>query len=266
MSELSNSRSRLRVSEPAALLYAAGTISALVVGLEFLLRGFGVPSYLIPRPSAVGEEIVRNVPFFALHAGTTLVEAVVGAGIAIVMGVGVGSAVALHNQVRQTILPVLIAAQSMPIIVMAPLFVLWFGSGLWSKVAMATLLCWFPVIVNTTVGLRSFKNEHGALFAVLKASRWQKFHLLMLPSAVPYIVSGIKVCAGTSIIGAIVAEYAGAERGLGYVVMQSTYRLDTTTLFAAVVIGGACGLGLYALVVLSERLLLRRYRFGTSGN
>lgn len=240
---------------------SAAVIVAAALVIEVILLFGNIPNYIVPRPSQIVLEFVHNFSFFAFHGAITLFEAISGAMIAIVTGIIIGSMIALHSYIRQSVLPVMIAAQAVPIIALAPIFVLWFGSGISSKIAMATMLCWFPVIINTAIGLRSYKREHDALFFVLETSYSQRYCHLMLPTSVPFLMSGIKICAGTSMIGAIVAEYAGADKGLGYIVMQSTYRLDTTTLFAAVLVAGLCGIGLYALVDLFQRLVLRRYLY-----
>lgn len=240
-------------------LPAACVIVAAVLVIEAALYFGRIPNYIIPRPSQVALELMRNFSFYAFHGAITLLEAISGAVIAIITGIFIGSMIALRIYIRQAVLPVMIAAQAVPIIALAPIFVLWFGAGIASKVAMATVLCWFPVIINSAIGLQSYRREHDALFFVLGTSLSQRYRHLMFPSSVPFLMSGIKICAGSGMIGAIVAEYAGADRGLGYIVMQSTYRLDTTKLFAAVFVAGLCGIGLYALVEIFQRLVLRRF-------
>ncbi|MGH8497548.1 MAG: ABC transporter permease, partial [Methylococcales bacterium] len=130
------------------------------------------------------------------------------------------------------ILPYFIASQAVPIVAVAPLFILWLGNGITSKVGMAALICFFPVTVNSSRGLRSVSQEHVDLFRINAASAAQIFWKLRLPASLGYVMTGLRVSAALAMIGAIVAEYAGANQGIGYVIMQATYRLDTPLLFA----------------------------------
>jgi len=158
------------------------------------------------------------------------------------------------------ILPYAIATQAVPIVATAPLLILWLGAGMASKVAMAMLICFFPMVVSSTRGLRAVSGEQLALMTVFGATRWQTFWKLRLPTSLAYVLSGMRVSAALAMIGAIVAEYAGADRGLRYVIMQSTYRLDTPLLFAGILVSALGGWLLFLAVVGIEVGVLSHYR------
>lgn len=218
-----------------------------------------IPEYLVPTPYRVWQVIALRPSYIAIHALTTFTEALVGLVIASAAGLLLGSLFALFNLLERMLLPFAIASQTVPIVAVAPLIVLWFGSGVSSKVAMAGLICFFPMVVNTSKGLRSAGAEQIALMQIYNASRTQIFLKVRFPSSLPYVLSGLRVSAALAMIGAIVAEYAGADRGLGYVIIQSTYRLDTPELFAAILCAAMGGWVLYFLVVATERTLFRRF-------
>jgi NitT/TauT family transport system permease protein len=149
--------------------------------------------------------------------------------------------------------------QAIPVVAVAPVLSLWFGVGVVSKIAMAALLCWFPMVVNAIRGFEATTTEQKLLFTIYGTSRTQLFFKLQLPQSVRFLLSGARTSAGLAMIGAIVAEYTGANAGLGYVITQSTYRLDTPELFAAILLAALAGLTLSWALGVVERSFLQRY-------
>jgi NitT/TauT family transport system permease protein len=242
------------------LLYPL-TFAVVVLFLwQMAATWFRVPTYLLPAPLQIFGAMLSEHQYFLHHGFETFLEAFVGFLFAAGIGFLLGMIFALSYPLERALLPYAIASQAVPIVAVAPLLILWLGPGLSSKVAMAGLICFFPMVVNSTRGLRAAGNDCLALMHIYGATRWQVFWKLRVPVSVPFVVSGMKISAALAMIGAIVAEYAGADQGLGYVIMQATYRLDTVTLFAGIFYSAFGGWLLFLLVIAVEHLFLRRYR------
>jgi NitT/TauT family transport system permease protein len=222
-------------------------------------RFVSIPQYLIPAPVAIWRSMFDTRGYYLSNVLVTLMEAFTGFGLAVLIGFVAGTLFAVFGWLEEMLLPYAIASQAIPVVAVAPLLVLWLGSGVASKVAMAALLCFFPMVVNTTKGLRAVGPEQLALFRVYNASRLQVFWKLRLPSSLPFVASGMRISAALSMIGAIVAEYAGADRGIGYVIMQATYRIDTVQLFAAIFYSALGGMLIFLFAVTLERVFMRRF-------
>lgn len=218
-----------------------------------------VPEYLVPTPSRILATVVNNLPYLSQHLAVTAFEAIAGFMLAAAFGLGCASVLARYESLERISLPYLVTLQAIPIVAMAPLFILWFGAGYTSKIAMAMTLCFFPTVLNTIRGLRAISREQTELFQMHGASDWQIFVKLRLPTAVRHIFSGLRVSAGIAMIAAVVAEYAGANSGIGYVIMQSTYRLDTPLLFAAILTSCAASLALFGTVGFFESRFFAKY-------
>jgi NitT/TauT family transport system permease protein len=237
-------------------------ISALLVIIlwSIAIQVFLIPEFLLPSPKSIVDAMVDDRDYFLEHGLTTLLEASVGFSLAVVLGFILGTMFALFGLLERMLLPYAIASQAVPIVAVAPLFVLWLGTGLASKIAMAALICFFPMVVNTARGLRSVGDQYLALMHIYGATKWQIFWKLRFPASLAYLLSGMRISAALAMIGAIVAEYAGADRGLGYVIMQSTYRLDTVQLFAGIFYSAFGGLMIFLSVVFIEHVFFARYR------
>lgn len=234
-----------------------------VLGWKLLVVAGNFPPYLLPAPEVVFERLVRALAqgTLATHAAATLVEIfwgfVVGASAALV----VGYLLARSALAERLISPYLVAAQATPILALAPLLALWFGTGLLSKVAICALIVFFPVAVSTMVGIRSVDARLLELGRSLRATRWQVFRHLELPAALPSILGGMRVGVTLAVIGAIVGEWAGADRGLGVLILLAQGSLfDIPLLFATLLTIAAIGVALYMLVLAAERRLIGRWR------
>ena len=221
------------------------------------------PPYVLPAPEVVFERLVRAwaTGTMASHAFTTVVEIFWGLLVGAGLGLIVGYLLARSALAERLISPYLVAAQATPILALAPLLALWFGTGLLSKVAICALIVFFPVAVSTMVGIRSVDARLLELGRSLRATRWQVFRHLELPAALPSILGGLRVGVTLAVIGAIVGEWAGADRGLGVLILLAQGSLfDIPLLFATLFTIAAIGVALYILVLMAERRLIGRWR------
>jgi NitT/TauT family transport system permease protein len=219
-----------------------------------------LPPLVLPLPTAVARALVQNLldGFLWPHLWVTLSEIVLGFVGGSALGTGLGSLVALAPLVQRILNPYIIASQAMPKLALAPLFVIWCGFGIAPKALIAALIAFFPLFENTLTGLRAVDTETLDLFRMLGASRWQVFSKLLLPNAVPYLFAGLRVAIVLSVVGAVVGEYIGANKGLGALIMASQGMMDTTLMFAVFIVLTLVGIVLYQLVVYCERLVLTR--------
>ncbi|MBN1857807.1 ABC transporter permease [Candidatus Bipolaricaulota bacterium] len=230
----------------------------VLAAVETYLRLAAVPSYIFPQPSAVFSELFRSFPGLAGHALTTVVETVAGLAIGVCAGVVLALLIVVSRTVERALYPLIIATQMVPVFAIAPLLVVWFGYGIWSKAATAALLVFFPVTVGMVDGLRSPTEDQRDLLRSLQASRRQTLRLLELPASVPALFSGLKVGVTLGVVGATIGEWIGAQRGLGFVMVQANALLRLERVFAAIVLLTAVGLLLFGLVRIIEKKVLAR--------
>jgi putative hydroxymethylpyrimidine transport system permease protein len=223
---------------------------------------FRIPNYLLPSPWETVGTLSSQRLYLLRHSWWTVVEALAGLALAIAMGVVTASLVGRNRQTGGGLVSLMAAAQAVPVVAIAPLLTLWFGGGFGSKAVMAAALCYFPFTLALVRGLSQTPQPLIDLFRVHHAGRGTELLRLRVPVAIPSAMSGLRSSASLAMIGAIVAEYTGSDVGIGYVVMQATYRVDTTMVFAAVLAGATCGLGLYGAVGACEAIFLRRYYRG----
>jgi NitT/TauT family transport system permease protein len=219
----------------------------------------GLPPFILPPPEVVGARLVEAAVEGTLtpHLAATVVEVLLGFAVGAGLALVTGYALARSAIVERLLSPYLVAAQAVPILALAPLLVLWFGPGLLGKVVICALIVFFPVAVATMVGFRTVDAGLLELARSLRATRWQRLTTLEIPAALPTILGGLRVGVTLAVVGAIVGEWAGAERGLGVLVNLARGSLfDIPLMFAALVVIAALGVGLYALVVLAERRLV----------
>lgn len=248
---LERARQTIQTWLPPLLLFAFGL--ALWQGAVIV---FHMPLYVLPTPSAIGEVMWAKGPELVRHVNWTMIEAVGGfmLGSTVAFGLAVGF---VHVRLlERTTYPWAIIIETIPIIAIAPLLTIWFGFGVAPKVIIAAIVCFFPMLVNATRGLRAISPQALELMRILSASRWQIFTRLRLPSALPYLFAGLKVASTLSVIGAIVGEFTGADRGIGYIVVSAGYRMDTRLLFAGIAFSSAAGVLFFVIISLIERALL----------
>ncbi len=228
----------------------------VLAAVETYLRLAAVPAYIFPQPSAVLVELVVTLPDLAGHALVTVAETVIGLVIGVCAAGMLAVSIVLSRTVERALYPLIIATQMVPVFAIAPLLVVWFGYGVWSKAATAALLVFFPVVVGMVDGLRSPTEDQRDLLRSLHASRWQTLRLLELPASVPAFFSGLKVGVTLGVVGATIGEWIGAQRGLGHVMVQANALLKLERVFAAIVLLTVVGLLLFGLVRIIEKKVL----------
>lgn len=228
-----------------------------IIGIwEFLVRIFSVPEYLLPTPSAIAVDFYKTIGSLLFHAGVTFWEAFLGFIVANVLGVLTAIAFAHSKTLEKSLYPFAIALKTTPIVAMAPLLILWFGNGIFSKVAAAALIAFFPSIVNTIKGLKSIDAEALDLFKSISASKWQIFKKLRFPTALPYIFSALKISTSLAIVGAIVGEFVGANKGIGFVILISSYHLEIVKMFSAIIAAALTGIIFFWIVSFIEKRII----------
>ncbi len=236
---------------PASL--AAGLILWLVI-----VRVAALPSFILPPPDLVWERFLRALGDGSLgrHFLVTLQEVLIG----LLLGVGaaglLGYLLARSPRLERALSPYVVASQSVPVVAIAPLLVIWFGPGLLSKTLICALIVFFPVLINTIVGLHSVPNDLRDLMHSLQATRWQTFRLLELPASLPVFLGGLRIGATLAVIGAVVGEFVGSDRGLGFLINVGRGQYDTSLVFVAVFTLVAMALILYGFVTFLEVRLL----------
>ncbi len=221
---------------------------------------YRLPPLVLPMPTAVAAKLLQYLADGSMlpHLWVTLSEILLGFLGGSVLGMGLGSLVALSPFCQRVLSPYIIASQAMPKLALAPLFVLWFGFGILPKALIAALIAFFPLFENTLVGLQAVESEALELFRMLGASRWHLFLKLRLPNAAPYLFAGLRVSIVLSVVGAVVGEYVGASQGLGALIIASQGMMDTALMFAVFIVLTLLGIILYQLVRGCERWVLAR--------
>jgi NitT/TauT family transport system permease protein len=225
----------------------------------------GYPAFMLPTPQLVWARFLAVAVDGTLwyHSSITLLEILGGLVLGLTMALLLGYLLAKFPLLERFLSPYIVASQSVPIVALAPLLIVWFGFGLTSKVLVCALTIFFPVLINTIVGLRSIEEELMDLMRSLQASRWQVFKLLEVPAALPVLFGGLKVGVTLSVIGAVVGEFAQSDRGLGFLVNLANRGLfDTPLMFVSLFVLMTIALGLYGVVSVLELLLLRWKREG----
>ncbi|VTU40241.1 Putative aliphatic sulfonates transport permease protein SsuC [Variovorax sp. PBS-H4] len=227
----------------------------IVGGWELAVRLFDVSALVVPSPTAtlvaLWNGLVDNT--FVLHTGVTLYETLVGFFAGALFGLLLGALIGQFTLVERTLYPYVVAFQTIPKVAIAPLFVIWFGFGVTSKIVITATIVFFPVLANTIVGLRSSPREQIDLITAFTGSRWQTFKYVKVPNALPYIFVGLDVGIVLAVIGAIVGEFVGAQAGLGYLILQRNFSMDTAGVFAILIILSLMGICLHAVVDVIKR-------------
>jgi NitT/TauT family transport system permease protein/putative hydroxymethylpyrimidine transport system permease protein len=238
---------------PALLLtglIAAWQIAADTGAIAGLLN---LEDFLVPSPSEIASSLWENRSLLAENAWVTLREVLLGFACGLVAGIAFAIALHLSETLRRATYPLVIASQTIPIVVIAPILVVWFGFGIGPKLAIVALICFFPITVNTLDGLRSVDPEATKMMRTLDASRSQILWRLEAPTALPYAFSGAKIAVAVAVIGAVFGEWAGSNSGLGHLMLQDNAQLETARLFAAVAVLSVIAVALFGLLALAER-------------
>jgi len=223
---------------------------------EVLVRLFAIPVFILPAPSLILSKMLEQAPILWENSLYTLYQTLAGFVLSVLAGVIVAIAIAWSGYLRNTIYPILLLFQSIPKTAIAPLIILWFGYGDISKIVIAFLVAFFPIVVNTAMGLMDVDDNMLDLVRSLKCDRFQEFWYIRLPNALPALFSGAKVAITLAIIGAVIGEFVGASNGLGYLILLYTSSLQTALVFSCLVILSLQGIVLFYSIEYIEKLAL----------
>ena len=232
---------------------------ALLALWELYVRTRQVSAQILPSPIAIVQALMNNWSIIYDNTLQTLLETVLGLTLAALLGLLLAITLDISNWMRRAVYPLLITSQTIPIIALAPLLLIWIGYDIRPKLIVVTLYCFFPIAVATVDGLASAEPELIKLLHSMRATRWQILHLVRLPGAMPAFFSGLRIAAAYSVIGAIFGEYVGAEKGLGIYMQKAANSFATINVFAAILVTTILSLLLFGLVSLIERLALPWY-------
>ena len=237
--------------------WPAVAVFALFIALwQAAVSFLGIREYLLPSPGAVLRAMGSGTDIpWASHLWVTTVEVVGAFVLAALSGVALGVAIAWSPMASRALMPFLVFVNTLPKVAVAPLFLMWLGYGIWPNMLIGALIGFFPVVVNTAVGLQQIDDDLLDLGRVFNAPKWKVFLKIRMPNALPYILSALKVTASAAVIGAIVGEFVASQRGLGYVIITTQSSMNTPAAFAALVWISILGLLLFGLVAGLSRLL-----------
>lgn len=240
--------------------FLLAVLSVGVVLLAWLLfsKYSDIPSFIFPTLGQVWERFLKVLRdgSLAFHTAITLAEVLLGLGLGVSLAIVVGYLLAKSATIERILSPYIVASQSIPIVAIAPLLIIWIGPGMLSKVLIGALIVFFPVLINTIVGVRSVPDELYELMGSLQANRWQVLTMLEVPAALPVFLGGLRIGAALAVIGAVVGEFVGADQGLGFLINVGRGLYDTALVFVAVFTLILMALILYGIVVTLENKLL----------
>ena len=246
--------------------YYVGPIIAFVIFIslwQFIPMALSIEHYILPKPTDVIEASIKDWTLLSAAIQITIAESVTGFLLSALVGISLSVLLASSKILERSIYPYAIVLQSMPVVAVAPIVVIWFGAGYNSIVIISFLIGFFPIISNTLMGLNSVDKNMDELFTLYNASKWQKMWKLRLPSALPYIMTGLKISSTLSIVGAIVGEYVagigGGKGGLGYAITVAAIQVKTSYLFACGIAAAVLGIIFYLLVSMFSNFMLRSW-------
>jgi putative hydroxymethylpyrimidine transport system permease protein len=234
----------------------AALVALLIGGWELLAELGHVENYLLPAPSEVASALWRDRDLLAPDAWVTAREVLLGFALALLVGVAIAIALHLSPLLRRAVYPLVVASQAVPVVVIAPILVIWFGFGMTPKLIVIALICFFPIVVNTLDGLEGTERDQVKMMRTLGASRLDLLRRLELPSSLPFFFSGAKVAVAVAVIGAVFGELVGSDAGLGHAIQVGTAELETARVFAAVLILSAMAIALFGALTLIERRVI----------
>ncbi|MGQ9674476.1 MAG: ABC transporter permease [Chloroflexota bacterium] len=242
-----------------AVVAPAALFALLLVVWETVVRILNTPNWLLPGPSQILLAAWETRELLWMHSGQTLYETWLGLALALVAGLLLAFAIDSAPLLRRTLYPLLVASQTVPIIAIAPLLIVWFGFGVLPKVIIVALVCFFPIAVNTADGLRSVDPDLVSLLRSMGANRRQVFLKARLPASLPLFFSGLKIAVTYAVIGAVIGEWVGASRGLGIFMLRSQHSYLVDQVFAAIMIVSLLSITMFLAVTTLERALLPWY-------
>ena len=230
--------------------------AAFLLFWELAVRLLQIPALVLPAPSAIAAEGYLRFGLYFGHSWVTLYETVLGFLLAAVIGVILSVGIIYSRVLKSAIFPLVVALQIVPKVAVAPLLLIWAGYGASSKILLAMLVAFFPIVVNMVTGLAAVEEELLELCRILQANRWKEFFKVRLPNALPYLFSSLKVASTLAVIGAVIGEFVGGDAGLGYLIIISNTEMRTSMAFVSIFSLSAIGLVLYGLIALAEKLCM----------
>ncbi len=224
---------------------------------ESLCRFLAVPAYILPSPARIIHTAVIQAPLLASNTAVTALEILVGIFAALSVALPLATVMFARPAVEHALAPFLVASQAVPVFALAPLLVVWLGYGIAGKVFMAAVIIFFPITINLLEGFKSCSSEYRMLFNLMGAGFWTRMRLLHWPWALPYFFAGLKVGVSIAPIGAVIGEWVGAQKGLGFLMIQANARLRVDLVFAAILWLSAMGLAMWGMVGVLERRVVR---------
>ena len=250
--------SRARGLMRASLRWVVSLV--ILAGLVLLWQGlvvfYDIPHWKLPAPWEVAKELWHSKGILASHTWITVQEMLLGLMAALAAGLALATIINLSRTLGRVVYPVIIAAETFPIIIMAPLLLIWVGYGIEHKIIVVALIAFFPVVINTADGLRATDPDLVNLMRTMGANRWQIFTKVQIPNALPFMFSGFKLAATVSVIGAVIGEWVGSSEGLGYLAMLSKGKFLFERVYAVTFLFSLLGMGMFVAVSLLERLML----------
>jgi NitT/TauT family transport system permease protein len=237
-------------------IYPLIGVAIILVAWQAYTRMFGISRIVLPSPSDIISASIERYDLLIRETWPTFLESVYGFGLAVLIGIPLAVCVANSRMLNLTLYPILVATQSVPKVAIAPIILVWFGLGIESKLAIAFLVAFFPIVVDTATGLQSTPSGLLELARSLRASPVQVFAKVQFPAALPFIFSGAKVAVTLAVIGAVIGEFVGSVGGLGNLLLTANSQLDSALAWAALVWLSVLGVLLFAAVALAQRLLM----------
>ena len=231
----------------------------LVSGWEWAVRLAIIPSFILPAPSAIWGALLENKQLlFEEHLPATLKEVLIGFGLSVIGGLILGVGMHFSRSIEKVLYPFLVISQTVPLIAISPIFIMWFGYSIWSKIAVTILTAFFPIVVSTYDGLKTGGTEYRELLLTMGANRWTIFKKIQLPMALPAIFSGLKLSVVYCVVGATIGEWLGASEGLGYFSRRMSGNLQADSVFASIFLLSMLGIVLFLLIGLLEKQVLKK--------
>ena len=249
-------RQSVRNERIGSVAYPVGLMVVALALWEIATRALSIPPYLLPAPSAIIESMAKNSAVLIKESVGTTLEILLGFALSVVVGIPLALAIYLWRPFARAIYPVLVSSQAVPKVAIAPLFLVWFGFGLLPKVLIAFLIAFFPVVINTTMGLAALEREKIYLAQSMGLGPFATFFKIQLPNAMPSIFAGLKISITFAVVGAVVGEFVGGQGGLGYLLLIANGNMDTALLFGGIVALTVLGVVLFLLIGVVERLVL----------
>ncbi|WP_027415360.1 ABC transporter permease [Aneurinibacillus terranovensis] len=225
---------------------------------EWVVRKGWIPSFILPAPSAIWESLVDNQQLLLQeHLPATLEEVLIGFVLSVIGGILLGVGMHFFRALEKVLYPFILISQTVPLIAISPIFIMWFGYSIWSKVAVTILTAFFPIVVSTYDGLKLGGMEYRELLLTMGANRWDIFKKIQIPLALPTFLSGLKMSVVYCVVGATIGEWLGASEGLGYFSRRMSGNMQADAVFAAVFLLSLLGIVLFLLIAFFEKRVLK---------